>query len=223
MPTTIPTIPWAEIETVLVDMDGTVLDLAFDNFFWQELVPARYAGRHALSEAEARLELASRYARERGSLNWYCVEHWSRELDLDIKGLKWEHRHLIGFLPGAPEFLARVRGDGKRLVLVTNAHRASLELKVAQTGLDSHVDQIVCAHDLARCKEQREFWPDLERRDGFDPERTVLIEDSLPVLEAARAHGVRVTVAVRRPDSRHPPREIRGFPSVESIGELAPG
>lgn len=32
-------IAWQEVDTVLLDMDGTLLDLAFDNYFWQTLVP----------------------------------------------------------------------------------------------------------------------------------------------------------------------------------------
>ena len=41
-------LPWPEIHTVLLDMDGTLLDLRFDNHFWRELVPERYAERHGL-------------------------------------------------------------------------------------------------------------------------------------------------------------------------------
>ena len=216
----VPKAPWHDIDTVLVDMDGTLLDLAFDNFFWQELVPAQYAAKHGLSEANAQDELARRYRREEGHLNWYCVDYWTRELGLDIEALKWEHRHLIGFLPGAPEFLAAVRRAGKRITLVTNAHQVTLAVKVAQTGIDAHVDDLVSSHELARCKEQSDFWPALRRHKGFVPERTLLIEDSLPVLAAARAFGLAFTIAVRRPDSRRPPRDVPDFPSVEGVGEL---
>jgi GMP/IMP 5'-nucleotidase len=214
-------LPWHEIDSVLVDMDGTLLDLAFDNFFWQELVPAQFAARNGLDETRARRDIAARYEREEGRLAWYCIDHWSRELDLDLRALKWSHRHLIGYLPGAPEFLARVRRLGKPLTLVTNAHHVTLEVKVAQTRLDAHVDRMICSHDLAAPKEHERFWPELQRREGFDPARTVLIEDSLAVLAAARRFGLGMTIAVRRPDSRLPPREISEFPAVDGVGELA--
>ncbi|MCP4043692.1 MAG: haloacid dehalogenase, partial [Gammaproteobacteria bacterium] len=36
-----PVINWNSIHTVLLDMDGTLLDLHFDNQFWLEHVPLR--------------------------------------------------------------------------------------------------------------------------------------------------------------------------------------
>lgn len=213
-------LPWDAIDTVLVDMDGTVLDLAFDNFFWLELVPSHYAALAGLSEADARRIVAERSRRLNGSLAWYCLDHWSTELGLDIAGLKRSHRHLIRYLPQAPEFLGAVRRRGKALRIVTNAHRAALEVKVEQTGLDALVDGLISSHDFRVAKESHDFWVHLQRLCPFDPERTALIEDSRPVLEAAAGYGIRFTVAVGRPDSRRPARSIDGFATVEGVAEL---
>lgn len=38
---------WQEIDTVLLDMDGTLIDLHFDNYFWQRLVPERWGQERA--------------------------------------------------------------------------------------------------------------------------------------------------------------------------------
>jgi len=215
-----PPIDWDQIDTVLVDMDGTLLDLAFDNFFWLELVPARYAEREGISLEAAREEISARYRRVVGTLPWYCVEHWTRELKLDIPALKRGHKHLIRYLPGAERFLASVRARGKPLYIVTNAHRETIAVKREQTGIDARVDAVVCSHDLAAPKERREFWTALHGHRRFDPERTLLIEDSLSVLAAARAYGVRHTIAIRQPDSRLPPRDIADFPAVLGVAEL---
>lgn len=201
-------------------MDGTLLDLAFDNYFWRRLVPADFARLHDMSIEDAERDLTARYERLQGRLEWYCIDYWSRELRIDIRMLKWQHRHLIQYLPRAPEFLASVRARGKRLLLVTNAHRGALELKVAQTGLDRHVDGMVSSHDLEAPKESAEFWPLLQRRETFDPARTILIEDSLPVLSCARTYGLGGTIAVRRPDSQQPARVVQEFPAVDGVGEL---
>lgn len=220
MPPQTLAIPWHDIDTVMLDMDGTLLDLAFDNFFWLELVPAEYARRMGVSELEAQVEVKRRYDRVVGSLPWYCVDHWTRELGLDIRELKWRHRHRVRYLPMVPEFLRAVRKRAQRLLLVTNAHREAMAVKIAQTGLDIHFDALISSHDLDEPKESPAFWPRLERRFPFDPSRTMLVEDSLAVLRAAQSFGVRHTIAVRRPDSRHPPREVDDFPAVDGVREL---
>lgn len=213
-------LPWLEIDTVLVDMDGTLLDLAFDNFFWLELVPARYAEKHGLDEQRARDELKQRYDAVTGSLPWYCIDHWTRELDIDIRTLKRNHSHLIRYLPAAEEFLTSVKRRGKRLVLLTNAHQVTLAVKVQQTGLDMLVDDLVSSHDHEAPKESEAFWISYRRVEPFDPDRTLLIEDSLSVLEAARRFGLRHTVAIRRPDSRLPAREVSDFDAIDGVGDL---
>jgi GMP/IMP 5'-nucleotidase len=213
-------IDWQHIDTVLVDMDGTLLDLAFDNHFWLELVPRHYAERHGLSLELARERLSPRFAAVAGTLSWYCLDHWTHDLGLDLKSLKRAHRHLIRYLPGAPEFLAAVRARGKRVQIVTNAHRETFAVKAEQTGIDRLVDGVVCSHDLAAPKESGEFWHELARREPFTRERTVFIEDSLPVLAAASAYGVRHIVAIRRPDSRLPARTIAGFTAVDGVADL---
>jgi putative hydrolase of the HAD superfamily len=220
MRTAAPLPDWDAIDTVLVDMDGTLLDLAFDNFFWLDLVPSRYAEVHGLAAEEARRRLTARFDRAAGTLAWYCVDHWTRDLGLDIKALKQGHTHLIRFLPGAEAFLAAVRGRGKQVFIVTNAHRETIAVKAGRTGIDALVDRVFCSHELAAPKESAEFWARLQQQQFFDCARTLLIEDSLAVLEAAKAYGVRHTVAIRKPDSRRPPREIVEFPSVEGVADL---
>lgn len=202
-------------------MDGTLLDLAFDNYFWQEVVPLHYAKARSLSESDAREELGARYRAMEGSLAWYCIDHWSDNLGLDIRALKRQHRHLIRYLPGAMDFLASVRDKGKRLLLVTNAHPDTLAIKVEETALDRYVHDLISSHDFDSPKETREFWDRFHAGEPFDLERTLLIEDSLVVLEAAKEFGLGLTVAIRCPDSRRPPREIDGFLSVDGVHELA--
>jgi putative hydrolase of the HAD superfamily len=214
-------VDWDAIDTVLLDMDGTLLDLAFDTFFWRELVPQRYARLHGMSVAAAQQSLAPRFDAKVGTLEWYCLDHWARDLDMDLKALKREHSEHIRFLPGAQDFLARVRARGKRSVVVTNAHRDTFEVKAERTGIDRLVDAVHCSHDFAAPKESEAFWRALTVREPFDAARTLLVEDSLTVLEAAREYGVRHRVAIRRPDSRLPPRAIDGHVSVDGVFELA--
>jgi putative hydrolase of the HAD superfamily len=213
-------VDWDAIDNVLVDMDGTLLDLSFDNVFWREIVPSRYALLRGLSLPAALQELMPRFEAKVGTLEWYCLAHWTRDLGMDLKTLKREHREQIRFLPGAQDFLARVRARGKRLCIVTNAHRDTFAVKAEHTGIDRLVDGVVCSHDFAAPKESALFWHALQQREPFDSARTLLIEDSVAVLAAARAYGLKHTIAIRRPDSRLPPRAIADFVGVDGVLEL---
>jgi len=215
-------IDWSKIDNVFLDMDGTLLDLHFDNHFWLEYVPARYAEARGLSLAAAKAELTARYQRILGTLEWYCIDHWSQELGLDIALLKEEVDHLIAVHPHVVDFLEVMRRMGKRLVLVTNAHQKSLALKLDRTRLAGYFDGIVCAHDLGLPKEDRGFWGRLQQVEPFDPERTLFVDDSHAVLASARDYGIRWLLAVLKPDSRTPPKEHGGFAAIHDFSEILP-
>lgn len=215
-------IAWDAIDTVLLDMDGTLLDLHFDNHFWLEHVPKRYAERHGLSAEASQADLGSRYARVAGTIEWYCVDYWSRELDLDIAFLKAEVAHLIAVHPDVVEFLERLRSAGKRTVLVTNAHHKSLSLKMEKTGLQGHFDAIISAHQTGLPKENPAFWGKLQSLETFEPARTLLIDDSLPVLRSAHGYGIAHLLAVYRPDTRLPVKNTEEFQAVVRFAEIFP-
>ncbi|MGF1614238.1 MAG: GMP/IMP nucleotidase [Gammaproteobacteria bacterium] len=213
-------VPWQDIDTVFLDMDGTLLDLRFDNEFWREHIPRCYARKHGLDIQMAKADLFPRYQRVEGTIQWYCIDYWSRELALDIAALKGELEELIALHPYVLDFLDALRNVRKRVVLVTNAHSKSLALKLSRTGLGACVDRVVCAHDLGIPKENLDFWPCLQEREVFRPQRTLLIDDSLPVLRAARAYGIGYLLSVCQPDSQGPPRAADEFPMVRSFAEL---
>ncbi|WP_317704454.1 GMP/IMP nucleotidase [Methylomarinovum caldicuralii] len=213
---------WQEIDLVLMDMDGTLLDLNFDNHFWLEFVPARYAEKHGLTVARAKAELMPRFEALKGKLEWYCLDYWNRELRLDLAGLKAEIAGLIQTLPHVDDFLSAVNDAGQRLWLVTNAHPQALALKLERTCLQRFFDRIVCSHHYGHPKESQAFWQALHREHPFPRERALMIDDSLPVLEAARRFGIAHQIAISRPDSRQPERRIDGFPAVEDLQCLLP-
>lgn len=215
-------IAWENIHTVLLDMDGTLLDLHYDNHFWLEHVPRRYAERHGLSLAPAKTDLLARYKRAEGTLDWYCVDYWSRELDLDIPLLKQEVEHLIAVHPHVTDFLDALRAAGKRMVLVTNAHGKSIALKFERTRLGGHFDAVVCSHDLGLPKEDLGFWEKMQRVETFERETTLLIDDSLPVLRAARTYGIGHLLAVTTPDSRAPAKDVGEFQAIHTFVDIMP-
>jgi len=217
-----PDLPWNDIDTVLLDMDGTLLDLNFDNHFWQVHVPLRYAEIRGTTREAAREELMARYHARAGTLAWYSVDFWQTELELDIMMLKEEVAHLIAVHPHVTDFLEAVRRAGKRVALVTNAHHKSLTLKMARTGLQAHFDFLVTSHELGLAKEDPDFWRRLQQLFPFDPARSVLVDDSLPVLDSARSYGIRHLVSIRQPDTQKPPKDTGAYPAIDSFAELMP-
>lgn len=213
---------WSTIDTVLLDMDGTLLDLNFDNHFWQIHLPRRYAESRGQPLAAVREELMARFHSRAGTLDWYSVDYWASELEIDIMRLKEEVAHLIEIHPHVTDFLAAMRASGRRVVLATNAHHKSLTLKMAKTGLAPHFDAIVSSHALGAAKEEQAFWQRLIEIEPFDPARTVLVDDSLPVLDSARRYGIAHLVAVKRPDTARPEKHTADYLAIDDFSQLIP-
>ncbi|MCH8944573.1 MAG: GMP/IMP nucleotidase [Proteobacteria bacterium] len=191
-------------ETLLLDMDGTLLDLAFDNYMWGELVPRRYAAANGMSFEEGRDYMLELYSGVQGELKWYCLDHWCGQLGIDVVQMHYDVSYRIGYLPGALEFLRQVRERDVRVLLVTNAHPDTLALKDAVTGLGDYFDGLYSSHTFGYAKEHQDFWRALQDEMGFDRESTLFIDDSQPVLRSADAYGIGMLVTVTRPDSTAP-------------------
>lgn len=213
---------WHEIGTVLLDLDGTLLDLHFDQHFWQQHLPGCYARKYGLSLQEARTILLPLFAQMEGRLEWYCLDYWSRRLGMDIVNLKAEVEHLIQVHPHVVSFLQAVRDAGKRVVLTTNADSGSVALKMARTGLARYFDVMVSAHQLGAPKEESVFWEYLQERVPFVPQQTLLVDDNLEALSCARNYGIRYLYAVLRPDSRARKRGSGRFHAIADFSEIMP-
>ncbi len=219
----LPQLEWERIDTVLLDMDGTLLDKHFDDYFWEQYVPEHYSLLHDISVEEAKEELLNRYRQVENTLEWTDLEYWSHELGLDIPELKIRVNHLIGVHPYVIEFLEYCLGARKKLYLVTNAHFRTLSIKLDKTAIGPWFDRIVCAAEVGLAKEEDPaFWARLEEMLGFDRERTLLADDTEKVLRSAEIYGMGWLVFVARPSSRKPVRYSARYPSIEYFKELIP-
>ncbi|HCN64090.1 MAG TPA: GMP/IMP nucleotidase [Pseudomonas sp.] len=216
-------LPWRDIDTVLLDMDGTLLDLHYDNHFWLEHLPQRYAELHGISRAMADLELTPLFENNAGQLKWYCLDFWSRELKIPVRELKLETAHLIALRPDADTFLAAIKQAGKRVILITNAHRDSLSLKLERIELAPYFERLISSHDYGFPKESPAFWDALQADIGFDPSRSLFIDDTLPILRSARAFGIGHLLAVKQPDSKKGPKDTEEFAALGDYRELLEG
>jgi FMN phosphatase YigB (HAD superfamily) len=213
---------WNQVDDVLLDMDGTLLDRHFDNFFFEEELPRRYAAKHGLAVDEGRQRLFALYRAAEGELRWTDLNYWTERLDIDVVALTQEFAHMIGFLPDAEEFLRYLRGKGKRIHLLTNAHEAGVRIKVARTGLDRHVHRIVNAFEIGYLKMRPEYWPICRRLIGFNPSRSLYVDDDEACLDAAHRYGIGHLYHSAKCSSQLPPQPSARHHSIDSLLALIP-
>jgi 5'-nucleotidase len=218
-----PPLNWDGIDDVLIDMDGTLLDRHFDNVFFEEELPRRYAAKHGLSFEASRDELMGMYKSVEGELAWTDLQYWTNRVGIDVVAMHHELKHMIGFLPGAEEFLAAVRRKGKRITVLTNAHRSGVAVKSAKTGLDHYVDRIVDAFEVGYLKMRSEYWPACRSLVGFDPNRSLYVDDDETCLAAARQYGVGAIIHSAKSSSQLAPVRSTQFASIEHLPLLLNG
>lgn len=215
-------IDWHTIDTVLLDMDGTLLDLHFDNYFWLTHLPMRYAEFHGIDIEEAKQFLMQHIQSFQGSLQWYCLDHWSELVQMDVPALKREVQHKIKIRPYAQDFLSCLRQLKKKLILITNAHPKGLVLKLDITHIDRWLDLVISSHEFQLPKEDIRFWHELQAREHFVPARTIFIDDTPRVLESAQAFGIKHLVCINQPDSQKPPVASQKFLDICHFDEIMP-
>jgi FMN phosphatase YigB (HAD superfamily) len=208
---------WHQVDDVLLDMDGTLLDRHFDNFFFEEELPRRYAAKYGLDAGEARDKLFALYRSVEGELNWTDLHYWTKTLDIDVIAMTKEFDHMIGFLPHADEFLQHLHVKGKRVHLVTNAHMAGVAIKVKKTGLDRYVHRILDAFEVGYLKMRREYWPICQRVLGFEPKRTLYLDDDESCLDAAQQYGIGHIFHSAKSSSQLPAQRSARHRSIESL------
>ncbi len=215
-----PKISWDAIDTVMLDMDGTLLDKHFDDYFWEVYVPEHYSLLYDISLKEARKELLARYQQVENTLQWTDLEYWSHELGLDIPELKMRINHLIGVHPYVVEFLEFCLSARKNLYLITNAHSKTLSIKLEKTAIGSWFDRVICAEEVGLAKEDPQFWHKLQKMMGYDPNKTLLADDTEKVLNSADAYGIAHLIYVARSSSRQPVVYSEKYPSIDYFKEL---
>lgn len=211
---------WQGIDYVLLDMDGTLLDKHFDDYFWEHYVPENYALKNNLSVIEARKKLIEKYNSREGTLEWTDLDFWSEELNLDIPALKIKVDHLISVHPYVTDFLSFCKDINKKVIMVTNAHGKTLDIKMEKTALSGYFDQIICSQQVGVAKEDTLFWEKLHFYVEYDPKRSLLADDTEKVLISAEIYGIAHLICVARPSSRSAPNKSIRYHSITFFNEL---
>ena len=214
------TFSWQDIEKVFLDMDGTLLDKYYDDYFWEHYVPEMYARKNNLKAAEARQRLLATYKSVENTLQWTDLDYWSERLGLDIGKLKEEISHLISIHPDVVEFLEYMQALGKQVYLITNAHPKALQVKMNKARIDGSFQRLICSQEVGAAKEQPIFWPQLNDILPYDKESTLFADDTEKVLHSAAGYGIRYLIHIAKPSSRLDPVHSHRYPSILSFREL---
>lgn len=213
---------WKQIETVILDMDGTLLDLHFDNYFWLTHLPKRYAEYHNIDNARAKKQLTELIQSYEGTLQWYCLDHWSELVKMDIIELKREVQHKIQPRPHTKSFLQFLQQQNKKVILATNCHRSGLDLKLSVSQIDQWLDIVISSHDYQVPKEAVAFWQKLYENESFELASTVFVDDNISVLRSAKQFGLEHLVCITQPDSQKPARTSDEFIDIVDFHEIIP-
>ena len=219
----VTSVDWSELDTILLDMDGTILDLAFDNHFWGTVIPREWGLKRGLDTKTSQERLAPVFANEQGKLNWYCLDFWGETLDLDIPSIKAQCADGIRWRPQAETFLQQLQASHLDVVLITNAHPLTLEMKAERLPIAQWFDKMITSHDYGAPKETPAFWNTLMGERPFNPDRTLFMDDSEHVLDSARAFGIADLITLRQPDSTVGLREVTRFPAIHHFDEISEG
>ena len=215
-----PKIDWNEINTVLLDMDGTLLDLNFDYYFWHEYLPENWAKQNNMDVQKAKVKLLNMYKQEMGKLSWYCLDFWSKKLNFDVLQLKKELIHLIKYRPHAKSFLEQLKNSNLSVTMVTNAHEKLIKMKVDVTRIDVFFNQIISSHSIGHAKEEISFWEELKNTITFDVNKTLFIDDNLSVLRSAKKFGIKHLLSIAKPNSQKPNQDTEEFEAIHSFNDI---
>jgi putative hydrolase of the HAD superfamily len=213
-------INWQKIDTILLDLDGTLLDLHFDLDFWLERLPQAFAKKHNLSIVSAKQTIHAMLRQEEGKLHWYCLDYWQAKLDIDIALLKEDSAMLIQIHPFVLDFLQQAKTHKKALWLVTNAHPKTLALKMRITHLNQFFNKIITSHDYGFAKEKQEFWQKMTHATQLNKQTSIFFDDSISVLNAAKKFGISQVIAVSKPSSKIINKPINGFVNIENFSHI---
>lgn len=216
------TVPWNKIDTVLLDMDGTLLDLHFDWHFWMTYIPETYAQENNLTLDEANRIIHEKIHSQTGTLNWYCLDYWTRELNLPVAELKQDLKHMIQAHPEVITFLKRLKELGKKVIMVTNAHRDSLAIKLEMTEIGDYFDAMVSSHDYGMPKENPEIWAKIQQDFPYDPATTLLVDDNIHALQTAKDYGIGYCLAAIHVSPNMEKVDPKGFPHFETFDQIMP-
>ena len=208
---------WDSIETFFLDMDGTLLDLSYDNYFWHRHIPKIYSEKNNITYSKAKKDFEEMYKKKQDTLDWYCLNYWSKRLKINLKSELLKTKSKIRIFPGVINFLLTLKNRNIKIILLTNCPRDMLNVKLSKTKLWGYFDKIISSEDYGFAKETDEFWNQLNKELTYNKETTVFIDDNQKVLDSAYANGIKNIVSINFPDSKDKKQVASNYKSIDDI------
>ena len=184
-----------EYQNYLFDLYGTLVDIHTDEDglrLWKRMsvflgmngvkiqpedLHQRYLQEVTREELEARTQRGSGAEIDIASVfeSFYPVNSNKHDIEYVAKVFRMLSLHKLHLFPGVPELMRRLKEQGKRLYLLSNAQALFTLPEIKSLDLEQYFDGIVISSCEGYKKPSKEFYEIALKRYNLDPDDTVMI------------------------------------------------